>query len=122
MQKGHGTVQLEAGASTKAGVLFRLSRASNGQCVESVLYHFTGGDDGQGPNSPLRFESVGNLYSTAIGGAHFSGVVFRLSRPPRPESTWMYNLLYTFLGDPDGHYSANGLVIMVETTSVACHN
>jgi hypothetical protein len=70
----------------------------------------------------LDSTSVGNLYSTAIGGAHFSGVVFRLSRPPRPESTWMYNLLYTFLGDPDGHYSANGLVIMVETTSVAWHN
>ncbi len=99
------------GGRYERGVVFRLSRARSGQWVESVLHDFTGGDGGQGPNGPLRFDSVGSLYSTAIGGAYFSGVVFRLSHPSRPGSSWIYSLLYSFLGTPDGHYPANGLVI-----------
>jgi uncharacterized repeat protein (TIGR03803 family) len=94
-----------------SGVVFRLSRERSGQWVESVLYDFTGGDGGQGPNGPLRFDSDGNLYGTAIGGAYFSGVVFRLSRPPRLGSSWIFSLLYSFLGIPDGHYPTDGLVI-----------
>jgi uncharacterized repeat protein (TIGR03803 family) len=99
------------GGKYESGVVFRLSRTAKGQWVESVLYDFTGGDDGQGPNGPLRFDSAANLYGTAIGGAHFSGVVFRLSPPSAPVSSWIFNLLYSFLGTPDGHYPANGLVI-----------
>jgi hypothetical protein len=98
------------GGSYESGLVFRLSPTKEGDWTESVLYEFTGGDDGQGPASPLQFDSLGNLFGTAIGGADFSGVVFRLSRPSRSASDWRYTLLHSFIGAPDGKDASGPLV------------
>jgi uncharacterized repeat protein (TIGR03803 family) len=58
-----------------------------------VLYKFTGGADGGGPNGDLIFDSTGNLYGTTIGGT-----VFKLA--PNSDGSWtesvLYNVGFTF--------------------------
>jgi uncharacterized repeat protein (TIGR03803 family) len=78
------------------GVVFELD--ATGQ--ETVLYSFTGGSDGSGPDSELIFDEAGNLYGLTAGGGNLScqggngcGVVFELS----PHSgNWTDTTLYTF--------------------------
>src|SRR5262249_19090578 len=61
------------------GVVYELKR-SGGSWTESVLYSFTGGDDGGAPSAGLIFDADGNLYSTtSTGGSHNDGTVFQLS-------------------------------------------
>ena len=67
---------------------------------EKVLYTFTGGSDGYGPNSPLIFDNAGNLYgTTVIGGANGNGTVLEL----KPSgSGWTESVLYSFGEASDG--------------------
>jgi uncharacterized repeat protein (TIGR03803 family) len=70
--------------------------------AESVLYNFTGGSDGRGPNGGMARDSLGNLYGTTTGGGAYDyGVVFKLT-PAGSES-----VLHSFEanltnGQPDG--------------------
>jgi uncharacterized repeat protein (TIGR03803 family) len=74
---------------------------------ETVLYSFTGGPDGGGPEAGLVFDSAGNLYGTTyFGGAYGYGVVFELS----PGPSWTETVLYSFTGGPDGAYPMSTLV------------
>jgi len=58
------------------GVIFELSPSG----TETVLYSFTGGNDGAFPNGPLVFDGQGNLYgTTSDGGAYGNGTVFKLT-------------------------------------------
>ncbi len=67
---------------------------------EKVLYTFTGGSDGYGPNSPLIFDNAGNVYgTTVIGGANGNGTVFEL-KPTG--SGWTESVLYSFGEASDG--------------------
>jgi uncharacterized repeat protein (TIGR03803 family) len=71
----------------------------------TVLYTFTGGGDGAGPNGSLIQDAAGNLYGTAFGGGDNSkcifsgntgcGTVFKLS----PEG--QLTVLHVFEGAPD---------------------
>jgi uncharacterized repeat protein (TIGR03803 family) len=64
------------GGTANAGVVFRL--APNG--IETVLYNFTGGDDGGSPYGGLVRDPSGNFYGTAsFGGPYNTGVVFKLT-------------------------------------------
>jgi len=67
---------------------------------ETVLYTFTGGSDGNGPNSPLIFDNAGNLYGTTVtGGTNGNGTVFEL----KPSgSGWTETVLYSFGDASDG--------------------
>jgi uncharacterized repeat protein (TIGR03803 family) len=48
--------------------------------TETVLYSFTGGNDGGEPVAGVIADSAGNLYSTTgVGGADGNGVIFKLS-------------------------------------------
>lgn len=48
--------------------------------TETVLYTFTGGDDGGIPLAPLVFDGQGNLYGTTMsGGLNGGGTVFELT-------------------------------------------
>jgi uncharacterized repeat protein (TIGR03803 family) len=61
------------GGSSWAGVVFMLDSSGH----ETVLYSFTGGDDGGAPQSGLIRDSAGNLYGTASrGGKRGAGVTF----------------------------------------------
>ncbi|HEX3666892.1 MAG TPA: choice-of-anchor tandem repeat GloVer-containing protein [Rhizomicrobium sp.] len=76
----YGTTQ--AGGSTTAcngvgcGIVFRI--APDG--TETVLYDFTGVDDGAHPSAGVIADSMGNFYGTTYtGGADDEGTVFRLT-------------------------------------------
>lgn len=67
--------------------------------TESVLYTFTGGNDGGQPAAALIKDKAGNFYgTTTIGGATGNGVVFKLA----PDGT--ETVLYAFQGGSDGSW------------------
>jgi uncharacterized repeat protein (TIGR03803 family) len=88
------------------GVVYELKR-SGGSWTESVLYSFTGGDDGGAPSAGLIFDADGNLYSTtSTGGSHNDGTVFQLSPAG---GNWSETVLYSFGGN-DGSQPVGGLI------------
>ena len=70
------------------GVVFRLSPPKNGGAwTETVLYSFSGGDDGANPQAGVILDSAGNLYGTTeFGGSNGLGTVFEVS--PAQGGTW----------------------------------
>lgn len=71
------------------------------QYTETILYTFTGGNDGANPFSGLLSDSLGNLYGTASqGGPYGAGTVFRLS--PQSDGTWAETDLFVFSNGSDG--------------------
>ncbi len=61
------------------GVLYQVTQAGT-KLGESVLYEFTGGNDGCGPSGALLADPSGNLYGTTFqGGAFGEGVVFEVT-------------------------------------------
>ncbi len=84
----------ESGGSYGNGVVFKLDALGN----ETVLYDFTGGNDGLYPNGVIR-DSAGNLYGTTYnGGTAGAGVVFKL------DPTGNETVLHSFTGGTDGGY------------------
>lgn len=76
-----------------AGVVFKLEPSGH----ETVLYAFTGGDDGAYPLAGLVRDSVGNFYGTTDGGGALGeGVVFKLDTSGRE------TVLHSFTGEADG--------------------
>ena len=67
---------------------------------ETVLYTFTGGTDGNGPNSPLIFDKAGNLYGTTLNGGDYGiGTVFEV----KPSNNgWAETVLHSFGNSSDG--------------------
>jgi uncharacterized repeat protein (TIGR03803 family) len=75
------------------GVVFKLTK-TNGSWMGSVVYNFTGQQDGGGPWGGLIFDAAGNLYgTTTFGGSGRSGTVYertpsnlrQTGRAPRPD-------------------------------------
>ncbi|HXM61564.1 MAG TPA: choice-of-anchor tandem repeat GloVer-containing protein [Terriglobales bacterium] len=94
----------EFGGTNNQGTVFEIIANTNGSWTESVLYNFTGGEDGGQPYGSLTFDSSGNLYGTTNFGGSTNcnlgcGTVFELT----PGSGgWTESVLYTFSGDSDG--------------------
>jgi uncharacterized repeat protein (TIGR03803 family) len=83
------------------GVVFKLA-PSNGGWTESVVYSFTGGDDGDLPLAGVLFDQNGNLYGTASeGGTYSYGTVYQLTPSG---SGWTENTLHSFAGLLDGDF------------------
>jgi uncharacterized repeat protein (TIGR03803 family) len=96
-----------SGGAYGYGVVFKLTQ-SGGSWTESVLWSFTGGNDGANPVSGVIFDSAGNLYGTAeSGGTHGDGVVYELSPS---ESGWTQATLYSFGGE-DNPYPFGGVTM-----------
>jgi uncharacterized repeat protein (TIGR03803 family) len=72
----------------------------------TVLYSFTGGSDGYGPNfSTLVRDPAGNLYgTTSYGGDPGAGTVFKLDTKGKE------TVLYNFTGGTDGSVPFSGLL------------
>lgn len=89
------------------GVVYELkSPKKNGS--ETVLYAFTGGNDGSSPTTSLLLDG-GNLYGTAPGGgADYFGTVFELQYA---NGSWTEQTLYTFTGGSDGGTPYSPLVL-----------
>ena len=97
-----------------AGNVYKLSRNGSGGWNETVLYAFTGGEDGCNPSSGLVFDSAGNLYGTASsGGANGLGVVFELTPSPRTTG-WEEKVLYSFSGGTGGANPTGGVIFDAE--------
>ena len=91
------------GGSFGRGTVFQLTppAVSGGGWTETVIYNFTGLDDGAGPDSALIADASGNLYgTTAAGGVNqtevLGGVVFELSPPSSSGGTWTETVLHAF--------------------------
>ena len=94
------------GGADNHGTVFKIDGAGS----FSVLYSFTGGTDGGGPEGPLVLDAAGNLYGeNTFGGDLIScyqgcGVVFKL------DSEGKETVLYTFTGQADGASPVGGLI------------
>lgn len=97
------------GGASNAGVVFQLTPNADGTWTYNILHTFTTGSDGAYPgHGSLAFDSKGNLYGTAAGGAGGSctvlyvgcGTVFKMS--PKANGTWSFKVIYSFTGGNDG--------------------
>jgi uncharacterized repeat protein (TIGR03803 family) len=100
----YGTTYAGGGASGD-GVVFKLTPPAQGQTnwTQTVLWSFTGGNDGGVPVCTLIQDSNGNLYgTTTLGGTGVVGTVFELSPPAQGKTAWTETVLYNFTGNNDG--------------------
>jgi len=103
----YGT-SLEGGYPFNAGTVFKVDTSGN----ETVLYRFTGGNDGTAPYGGLVRDEAGNLYGTTLYGGNSGtvcqygnscGVVFKL------DTFANQTVLYSFTGGRDGGNPYGGL-------------
>ena len=99
----------------KCGIVYSLTRNSNGIWQSNILYAFQGFynhlNDGWGPVSSLLVDANGNLYGTTTqGGAANQGAVFELVR--QTNGTYIESRLYDFQpvtgNDPIGALIGDG--------------
>ncbi len=91
------------------GTVFEVSH-STGQWIETPLYRFTGGNDGEYPYSgTLSFDPEGNVYGTTSygGGSNNAGTVFELNPSG---SGWTENVLLRFASGGYGYYPYGGVI------------
>lgn len=89
------------GGAVRHGIVYKID--TTGQ--ETILYSFTGGDDGANPEAGVILDSAGNLYGTTRGGGPGrAGVVFKL------DPTGYETVLYSFTGKDDGGGPEAGVV------------
>lgn len=101
----YGTTYL--GGANGQGAAYELV-PSDGGWTESVLYSFTGGNDGKWPLGGVIFDRSGNLYGTAhLGGEQGFGTVFELTPS---ETGWTEKVLYHFEGRSDGANPRGALI------------
>ena len=91
------------------GVVYELTQSGE-TWNETVLYNFTGGDDGFGPGAAVVFDKAGNLYGTTPdGGAYSEGVVYQLS--PN-NGQWKQTVIHAFTGGDDGAVGSLGPLLV----------
>ncbi len=96
----YGTTLL--GGTFDQGVVFKLSPNADGSWTQAVIYNFTGGNDGGGPNwGSLAFDAAGNIYGhTYQGGTYNWGVLFKLT--PDSSGGWTQSVIHSFTAGRDG--------------------
>jgi len=98
----YGTTYDGGNAPNLAGTIYKLDTSGK----ETVLYNFTGVDDGGNPECSLIADSAGNFYGTTeAGGTNNFGTVFKLDAK-RNES-----VLYTVPGGPRGGNPLHGALV-----------
>jgi uncharacterized repeat protein (TIGR03803 family) len=92
------------------GVVYKLTHSGN-TWVQSVIYNFTGGNDGYGPGSGLTFDKHGNLYGmTPTGGVGGQGVIYELK--PGQNGSWSLSVIHSFTGGKDGGTGSAGRLLL----------
>lgn len=107
----HGSLYGTAGGGGKMqnGVVFRLQAGRSGRWNETVLYAFGDGNAPCCPGAGLTYDSSGNLYGVSLAGRYFRGTTFRLAPPSRGHG-WIFSVLNSFKGTPDGNHPIANLV------------
>jgi len=96
-----------AGGQYGFGVIFKF-----GPSGFSVLYNFTGANDGGYGVGQLAFDSQGNIYGATVqGGTHGAGVVYRLSPVLPGGNSYTYTVLHSFSDTPDGAQPWGGVML-----------
>jgi len=104
-----GTTEAGGGLACQlgCGTVFKLTPSTQGW-VETILYAFAGGTDGDTPEGRLVLDRAGNLYgATNVGGASGFGTIFKLI--PNSSGAWSETILYSFGGNKDGSVP-NGVI------------
>jgi uncharacterized repeat protein (TIGR03803 family) len=97
----YGTTQI--GGANGWGTIFELSPTEHGDWRFSLLYTFTGGNDGGNPLGSLTFDHSGNAYATvSSGGINGFGAIIELSPSSHAGKPWTETVLYSFQGGEDG--------------------
>jgi uncharacterized repeat protein (TIGR03803 family) len=108
---GAGAPAVQNAAAATAG-------SGRAHVTEKVLYNFTGGSDGGGPNGSITFDTSGKAYGTTHFGGISScggnvgggcGVVFELS--PNGSGGWSETPLYAFADGSDGGFPNAGVIL-----------
>jgi uncharacterized repeat protein (TIGR03803 family) len=104
----------DGGGSLQEGTVFQLAPSSRpgGSWIQSVLYNFSGGQDGGNPVAGVIINNMGRVFGTAStggSGALSGGVIFRLDPPVNQGDPWTETVLHSF-GGPDGFRSLSQLV------------
>jgi uncharacterized repeat protein (TIGR03803 family) len=108
----------ETGGVNQFGIVFELSPPTRGQAqwTEATLWSFGAGSDGRAPYASLIADSFGNLYgTTAFGGDHQAGTVFKLIPPSRRQKPWTETVLWSF--DPADGDGANSYADLIADSS-----
>ncbi len=96
-----------SGSPNGCGVIYELT-PSNGGWTQSVIYTFSGGNDGAHPWAGLILDQSGNLYGTTSGGGAYGyGTVYELTPSG---SGWALKTLYSFENQQDGGQPYAGLI------------
>jgi uncharacterized repeat protein (TIGR03803 family) len=85
------------GGTSDDGTVYQLTPPTQqgGAWTETILYSFSGGADGNGPQGDLIFDAAGNLYGTTDnGGSPGNGIVFQLT--PGQGGIWTETILHRF--------------------------
>jgi uncharacterized repeat protein (TIGR03803 family) len=92
------------------GTIFQVRPEPNGEWTETVIHHFTGGDDGgTGFAGRLLIDNNRTIYGVAtVGGAFGVGTVYQLT--PAAGGGFTFTTLYAFKGQPDGVFPYGGVV------------
>jgi uncharacterized repeat protein (TIGR03803 family) len=91
----------EEGGAANTGTVYKLDSTGH----ETVLYSFTGGEDGGYPYGGVILDPDGNLYGTTLdGGAASFGVVYKVD--PSGQET----VLHSFTGGADGNSPMAGVI------------
>ncbi len=92
------------------GVVYKLTR-SGGTWAQTVIYAFTGGDDGSGPGARVTVDRRGNVYGMApTGGAYSLGTIYQLH--PVPSGAWIFQVIHAFTGGADRATGSAGRMIL----------
>ena len=94
-----------AGGTSGQGIVYSITPPKSGSTTwkETVLWTFTGGNDGAEPTCTLILDAAGNLFGTTDGGGTgVVGTVFELSPPVSGKHAWTETVLYNFTGNNDG--------------------
>ncbi|MEJ0045043.1 MAG: choice-of-anchor tandem repeat GloVer-containing protein [Rhodospirillales bacterium] len=112
-----------AGGTAGAGTVFSLAPPARvkGHYKETVLYSFTGADDGAYPRGGVALDAAGNVYTVAQygGNAAFgngAGTVIKLAPPAQAGAAWTETTLHTFDGLAGGGQPGSTPVVGADGT------
>lgn len=108
-----GTTNSGGSNACSCGTVFEVTKNADGTSTETILYSFSGGNDGANPFASLIADASGNLYGTTQNGGGSAncsggcGTVFELAK--NADGTYTESVLHAFTGN-DGEFPAAGLI------------